>query len=309
MANEQPLIQWDERQTSRVDAETIEGRHRLHETELFTDEALVDIFDKHDRRLMYFSTMGRPGEGHDTWMNGEPGDASGAEILEAIKKGRLWLNLLRLCQNPVYAALKNRMFGEFGFETRYKTLTLLVSSPDTTVFYHVDPNQTCLLQIRGHKTLYVYPANDWSIVNPEDLERIFLREMEEELPYDPSWDARVERYPLEPGKFVLWPHNAPHRVDTGPDLNVSLSTVHYTLRAQRKEQLFRANRYFRRLFGRGFNDRRQDRLGAKLKINAFRVLNRLGAKTSRPHKMDRKFCIDASAPLGYRLYQPGVRGS
>lgn len=296
------LIEWNDGLTAKVDRETIVGEHRLHETGLFSDEKLIDIFDSHDRKLMFMSSMGGPDEGHESWINGEPGDASGEEILEAIKRGRLWLNLLRLCNNPVYASLRNEMFAQFGFEARYKTLTLLVSSPNTKVFYHLDPNQVCLLQIRGHKTLYVYPVDNWDIVNPYDLERIFLREMEEEVPYDAAWESLAQSVPMSPGKFALWPQNAPHRVDTGNDLNVSLSTVHYTLQAQRKEQLYCANRFYRRLLGRGFNGRRRDSLAGRLKIHSFRVLRKAGAKPSKPYVFDRKFCIDATAPLGYRLY-------
>ena len=194
------------------------------------------------------------------------------------------------------------LFEQFRIDVCYKTLTLLVSSPNSTVFYHVDPNQTCLLQIRGHKTLFVYPADNWDIANPDDLEQIFLREMEEELPYDPAWDALAQRVPLSPGKFALWPQNAPHRVDTGDDFNVSLSTVHYTRRAQRKEQLFSANRLYRRMFHMGFHGRDQDSPIGRAKIFSYRALRKLGVKTSRPYVFNRKFCIDATAPLGYRLY-------
>jgi hypothetical protein len=81
------------------------------------------------------------------------------------------------------------------------------------------------------------------------LEKIVLRETAEQFAFDPAWDAGAEAYDLTPGKMVTWRQNAPHRIENGPMLNVSLSIEFMTPPALMRANVIYANGVLRRRLG------------------------------------------------------------
>jgi hypothetical protein len=154
---------------------------------------------------------------------------TGAQLLEAAKSGRIWLNLRETNKYlPEYAALCDEIFADKARPMRRlcrrfkRDLGLLISSANAQVFYHLDVPLVSLWQIRGVKQVWVYPVAD-PFVSDQALERIVLRESAEQFAFEPAWDAAARQVELSPGKMVTWEQNAPHRIENGPMLNVSLS--------------------------------------------------------------------------------------
>lgn len=289
--------------------DTFVGTHHLAATGLFTDEALIAAFDSHLALNMQIATMGADPAAMGEWKLGTVEGVPGADILAAIKTGRLWLNVLHLEENPLYRDIVDQIFEDIEIPTTQRRVTLIISSPGAQVLYHVDPEQVLLMHVRGHKDLYLYPADDPSLVRVEDLERIFTGESYEELPFDPAWDKLADVHHLEPGRFALWAHNGPHRVSNGEDFNVSLSCSYYTADAKFKERVYRANRYFRQFSPVGFRDLGTAGFGPAMKVAAFRVMQKIGVK--RLQRVPRRplFVVDPAAPFGRRLFNDEVAAS
>ncbi len=230
-------------------------RHALGSTGLFSDYALAELIEKCPRENYDLLHMGAQGSKHmETWTEGEFGEASGREVIEAIKTGRLWLNLRRLHEfDPRFRELLKLMFDELGelvpdIETFKHNMSILISSPGAQVYYHADVPGQSLWQVRGAKRVYVYPP--LAPFLPEDqLERVVLGLTEEEIDYHRWFDDYAEMRVLKPGEMMHWPLNAPHRVENLDCLNVSVTTEHWTDEIRNMYAVRYGNGVLRRWFG------------------------------------------------------------
>jgi hypothetical protein len=248
------ITDWTPEKGAAFTRENLTFEHALHERPMFTDEGLADVLDRYPRGALGVFTMGQDPVAWDTWRRGMAGDLSGAQLLEAAKAGRIWLNLRAVNQHlPDYAALSDEIFADKaahapGVKTFKRDLGLLISSADAQVFYHLDVPLVSLWQIRGEKRVWVYPV-EGPYVSEETLERIVLRETAEQFGYRPEWDAGAEVHDLTPGRMVTWRQNAPHRIENGPMLNVSLSIEFMTPAALLRANVIYANGVLRRRLG------------------------------------------------------------
>jgi len=228
--------------------------HSLQERSMFRDAGLVEVLDRYPRDKLGVFTMGDDPVDWTSWRRGSADDLTGAELLDAAYRGRIWLNL-RAVNNvlPRYGDLAREIFGELeagvgGLKTFNHDVGLLISSPKAQVFYHLDVLPVTLWQLRGRKTMWVYPVAA-PYVSDEQLERIVLRETAEQFAYVPGWDQAAEVHVLDPGVMVSWPQNAPHRLVNDDCLNVSLSIEHQTPQALMRANVIYANGVLRRRMG------------------------------------------------------------
>lgn len=228
--------------------------HGLHERPMFSDAGLEELLDRYPRGKLGVFTMGEDPVAWTTWRKGAANGLSGSKLLEAAQAGRIWLNLRQANDHlPEYARLGDEIFAEKeamsrGLKTFKRDLGMLISSANAQVFYHLDVPLVSLWQLRGRKRVWVYPVAD-PYVGEETLERIVLRETAEQFTFDPAWDAGAEVHDLTPGKMVTWTQNAPHRIENGPMLNVSLSIEFMTPQALMRANVIYANGVLRRRLG------------------------------------------------------------
>lgn len=280
--------------------------HRLHESELFGDDALAKIIENSDRENYYVNTMDIDAHDVSTRREGETGDLSGKEALEAVANGHIWYLLMRPEKvDPRYGELVDRIYEEIGhkipgFKATMKKISILVSSPKVQVYYHCDvPGQT-LWQIRGSKKVYVYPNREPYLHQPS-LEKVVLNEAHEiSIPYRPEFDDDALIYDLQPGQMLHWPLNAPHRIINNDCVNVSFTTEHFTDEIRRKFIVNKANGILRHRLG--MNPRSQETDGlpywAKYGIaGAYRVS---GLQKQRRLSFNVDFTVDPNAPQGVR---------
>lgn len=234
--------------------EVLSFDHDLHRRPMFDDDGLADLLDRYPRDRLGVFTMGQDPREWRTWRRGTAGALPGKVLLEMAREGRIWLNLRAVNDHlPDYAALAGEVFGEKeaqvpGLRTMKRDLGVLISSPNAQVFYHLDVPMVSLWQIRGVKTVWAYPVAD-PYVGAEALEAIVLRETAEQFAFDPAWDAGAAKVQLTPGRMLTWPQNAPHRIENGPMLNVSLSMEFMTPAALLRANLIYANGLLRRRLG------------------------------------------------------------
>lgn len=226
-------------------------RHNAHNLPLFTDEGLEALLTRYPREDIGIYAMG---DTPDTWRRGRLGDLPPADLLQMVKDGRVWLNLRASDQKDEEVGelsrsiLKEMRAALRGFSPIKPDLGLIISSPRARVFYHLDVARVMLFHVRGHKRIYIYPRED-HFVKPADLEAVVSHKTEEEIPYSPKLDEGAAVLDLKPGEMVSWPQNAPHRVENGNDLNVSLSFEYMTPLAIARANAIYANAWLRERFG------------------------------------------------------------
>jgi hypothetical protein len=290
-------IDWPEHQC--LQDEVVRARHRLLETGLFTDEKLIEVFDRHEPEELLIYRMGDDHRRLDDFQFGGRGNLTAKELLDAVQDGKLWLNIINLTDyHEPFDSLVNDIYDELeqkvpNFRAVHRSANLLVSSPNAQVYYHADAPLNMLWHLRGEKKVWVYPGDE-RFAPREWVEMIFTRESDDDLPYDPEFDQYATAYDLRPGEMLTWPQNTPHRVENITGLNVSLTTEHYTPEAMKKRMTYLSNHYLRRWFGLPTTDVRVDGPWPLMKRIMFRLARRLPGLRETEHFEDvSRFSLDA----------------
>jgi hypothetical protein len=269
--------------------------HGLANRSMFSDRGLISLLDRYPRDKLGVFTMGKDPVDWQSWRKGSAGDLTGAQLLEAAKSGRIWLNL-RHANDYLheYATLEDEIFADkkkaSGVRTFKRDLGMLISSAKAQVFYHLDVPLVSLWQIRGQKRVWVYPVED-PYIGEEQLERIVLKETAEQFAYRPEWDEGAQVYDLTPGKMVTWAQNAPHRIENGPMLNVSLSIEFMTPAALMRANVLYANGILRKK-GKSPRIQAAPHPLALAKVAYARVAKAKGAAKEFEKKLATTFTLD-----------------
>lgn len=289
------MIDWPDDQ--ELQDQIVKVRHRLMDTQLFSNERLIELFDEHDLGELLVYRMGDDHHNLDEFQFGSRGQLDSKQLLEAVQAGHLWLNIINLTTNHErFRTLVDQIYDELeekvpGFKTVYRSANLLVSSPNAQVYYHADAPLNILWHLRGEKRVWVYP-DDEKFAPREWVEMIFTRESDDDLPYDPEFDQYAKSYELKPGEMLTWPQNTPHRVENVSGLNVSLTTEHYTPRAMKKRMTHLSNHYLRKWLRLPAKRVELDGPRAAMKRTLFRVVRRVpGFHETREYDDDAKFSL------------------
>ncbi|WP_417492809.1 hypothetical protein [Maricaulis sp.] len=288
-------------------------RHNYHEHHLFSDMALAALIERHPRELIDFCTMGDDATDHDSWRAGDPGALSGMELIEAVRKGRLWLNLrhamdLDAQYRPIFdAMLADMKRANPGFRPLVAEAGILISSPAAQVFLHSDVSETMLWHMRGVKRFRTYPPR-LPYLNRDDVEGVLHQDKTEDIAFDPAWDKDAFTLDLHPGMAINWPLHGPHRIENQSGINVSVPFEISTQQSRRQNAVLYANGILRRQFGWTPRSTATGGVGAlaklalaamvKLKIKVF------GAPQVDLPKSAKTFDIDLAAPQGFVDRQP-----
>lgn len=227
--------------------------HRLHLDPLFSLDALAQLIETYPREHYQLVQWGALAE-RASWREGELGNLSGQQVIEAVRKGRVWINLRNVPSvDKRYGALLDAIFDELtqripGFDTFSRTQGILISSPSSRTLYHADLPGQSLWQISGRKRVFVYPMSEPFVTAPQ-IEAIALSGVEASMVYEPWYDEHARIFDLEPGQMLHWPLNAPHRVDNLDCLNVSMTLEYFTESIRRHHMVTMANGIMRSKLG------------------------------------------------------------
>lgn len=276
--------------------------HDLAESGLFSEETLAEVIEEVPASHYNLTTMGYD---HDNpeWKEGHINGHKGRDVIDAIRRGRMWLNLNALQDiDRRYRDVLDQMMGDFegavdDLNTFRRSLGVLVSSPKVRVFYHADVPGQSLWQVSGRKRLYVYP-NTEPFLRPEDMEKIVLGVTEEEIPYQPWFDDHAKVFELGPGEMVHWPVNGPHQVFNEDCLNISVTTSHWTNAIRNAYAVNYANGVLRQNFG--YAPRSTQPVGASLYAKAAlaMVWKKLNLQKGKQYIREIQFKIDPADPTG-----------
>jgi hypothetical protein len=245
--------QWEPKHSALWGNQTLRLDHRLHLSPLFRRPALAQLIEKYSPHQYMLVHMGAQGE-RRLWRHGVVGDATGAQVIEAVAAGRLWINLLHVNEvDSRYGELLDRIFDEVmvrvpGYATFNRTSGILISSPRAQVYYHFDGSGQSIWQIEGTKRVYLYPPVP-PFLTPESLEHVALYRDEVGIEYEPWFDDYAAVFNLQPGQMMHWPLNSPHRIENQDCLNISMTTEYFTKDIRRKQMMNTANGILRRRLG------------------------------------------------------------
>ena len=244
---------WDETHSQLWSHQPVRLEHEMHRSPAFSMDELAKLIENYPREHYSLVKTGARGSSR-VWREGDIGDLSGRQVVEAISRGGLWLNLRNVTSvDRRYRELVDQMFAEVaahvpGFDAPTHQAGILISSPDAQVYYHADLPGQGLVQISGRKRVYLYP-NTPPFVRPEHLEDIALFDVEVDIPYEPWYDRYAQVIDLEPGQMLNWPLNAPHRVENLGTVNISMTVSYVSQDIRRAEIVNLANGMLRHRFG------------------------------------------------------------
>ena len=230
-------------------------RHNYHKSEIFSDKALEALLDNYPRNRLQCYTMGTNPENHNDWMPVHIAERSGAEIIQALQKGRFWLNLINLDQySQDYTDLIDDMYQRISSNCpRLANIkpafsALLISSPGIQVYCHVDVDANMLWHLKGRKKAWVYPHDDKRFTSQTYIEEIVAQERHENVPYEKWFDEYAFHTELQAGDVVSWPQHSPHRIEN-IDVNVSITTSYASKDSRRLIGVYGFNHHFLKKIG------------------------------------------------------------
>lgn len=248
------ITNWTAEKTASFRKKIFTFSHDLASTNLFSDEALIKLIDKHPAELTDVCTMGPATDTlyPNKLRTGDFRDCSPEELLKAAKTGKVWINLRKAMNvHPEYSVVLDQMYGDLAKNTGTKPFNanggILITSPVAKTPYHFDKTETILWHIRGPKRIFLYPIED-KFISDVSYEKAVTNMIEDDLPYDESFDKDATIIDLQEGQAVTWPLSAPHRVDNH-GFCVSVTTEFSSRESAMKNSAMIANATIRNTLG------------------------------------------------------------
>lgn len=207
---------------------------------------------------------------------------SPADTIRGIEENGSWMVLKRIEQHPDYARLLSDCLSEIEPLVRERTGGMLgqegfifISSPNSVTPFHFDPEHNILLQVRGSKTMTVFPNDDETLVSATAVEAFHMGEHHRNQPWQDDFASKGSAVTLVPGQAIYVPVKAPHWVQNGPEVSISLSITWRSEWSYREADARAFNRSLRRL---GLSPQRPGRWPAQnqAKSLAWRALRKVG---------------------------------
>lgn len=155
-----------------------------------------------------------------------------ADTIRRIETNESWMVLKFVERDPAYGALLEATLAEMLPVVSPRTgamhqleAFIFVSSPNSVTPLHFDPEHNILLQLRGSKTMTVFPQTDEEIAPGDAHERFYQGLAHRNLPWRDDYAPRGTAFALTPGDGMYVPVMAPHWVKNGPDVSISFSVT------------------------------------------------------------------------------------
>jgi hypothetical protein len=162
-------------------------------------------------------------------------------VLKFVERDPAYRELLDRCVDEVLARAEPRLPGVSG-----RAAFIFISSPRAVTPYHIDPEHNFLLQVRGWKTMNVFPESDRSLISEQELES-FYSGAHRNLVFQEHFQEKADEFRLEPGDGVHVPVTAPHWVRNGDQVSVSWSITFRSSLTARRETVYKVNHRLRAL--------------------------------------------------------------
>ncbi|HEY4303117.1 MAG TPA: cupin domain-containing protein [Gemmatimonadaceae bacterium] len=184
-----------------------------------------------------------------------------SEVFRRLEEPGSWIALYNVERDPAYAkfvqdALESvkhlidrqepGMFNAQGF--------MFISAPPSVTPFHIDRENNFWLQIRGHKTMSVWNADNRHVVSGEHVERFIVTKSLEHVKLNDAYRPFALERDFAPGDGVYFPSTAPHAttseaswVTPGDGISISIGIVFYTSVTQKHANIHAWNRVLRKI--------------------------------------------------------------
>ena len=187
------------------------------------------------------------------WKDRPGRDFSIEEAFRRIRETDAWIIIFGADRDPEIHALLEQGLAEvqgmtgipLDKEAKSSQSIIFITSPHRITEYHIDKECSLLLQIHGKKTIHVFDQKDREVLPETELERFWSVDNNAAI-YKPELQGRAISFLLEPGKAVHIPINAPHWLENGDDISVSINQ-NFEYKNEKLANIYRANYYARRM--------------------------------------------------------------
>lgn len=202
-----------------------------------------------------FLALGGESAAADSRFTSLPRERRVAGTIESLSTGHSWVKLSSAdLFDPHYRGLLERLLAELAElsglalldEITWSSLTVFLASPGVVTPYHMDHESNFLLQIAGEKDLFLFDSHDPAVLSEEDVERYYLGDFHAAR-YRADLQPRAAAYRMVPGLAAHHPPLAPHWVQNGAAVSVSVSIGFCMRRLDRRARVYQVNHYLRRL--------------------------------------------------------------
>ena len=187
------------------------------------------------------------------WSDRPGRDFSIEEAFRRIRETDAWIIIFGADRDPeINAMLKEGLAEiqdvtgiEFSRDVKSSQSIVFITSPRRISEYHIDRECSMLLQIHGKKTIHVFDQTDREVLPEQEKERFWTVDNNAAV-YKPHFQDRAKTFLLEPGKAVHIPINAPHWLENGDDISVSVNQ-NFQFNNDKIANIYRANYYLRKM--------------------------------------------------------------
>lgn len=185
----------------------------------------------------------------------QPAELSVEETLERLETSKGWIDFKSAERSREYGKVLNtcirdllRVSGrQLESSMRRKQMAIFITSPNRLSTYHMDSEVNFLLQLRGEKKISIFPKGDAEVVLETEKERFWTVDPNAAI-YKPQLRNRADVVDLRPGIGVHIPVNAPHWVQNGNNISVSVAILYHSW-PHAYANLYAANHLLRRRLG------------------------------------------------------------
>ncbi|MBI3649766.1 MAG: transcription factor [Acidobacteria bacterium] len=225
-------------------------RHHLADHPLFTLPRLVELYRSLPEGHVEYNAGNIP-VSQDPNLTPHNG-LSPEETIRRIEECQSWLVIKHVENQPGYRELLNECLDQiephseaFAPQMCKREAFIFISSPGSVTPFHMDPEYSFLLQIRGHKTISMFDGADRSILSEEDLEQ-YLSGGHRNLTFKDEFQAKAWVNELTPGQGLHVPLTTPHWVQNGNAVSVSFSIAFQSKQSEQKKIVYTTNAYLRK---------------------------------------------------------------
>ena len=183
-----------------------------------------------------------------------------SEVFRRLDETGSWIALYNIERDPAYAKFvqdalgtvkhlierqEPGMFNAQGF--------MFLSAPPSVTPFHIDRENNFWLQIRGHKNMNVWNADNRHVVSGEDVETFIVNRSLEHVKLNDAYRPFALERDFAPGDGVYFPSTAPHAttsetswVKPGDGISISIGIVFYTSVTRKHANIHAANRILRK---------------------------------------------------------------
>lgn len=180
---------------------------------------------------------------------------SAGETIRRLESCEAWMIFKAAERSAPYARVLNDCIADLlrisgralERQMRRKQMAIFVTSPRRITTYHMDSEVNFLLQLQGEKDISLFDRDDREVLPEREKERFWTCDANAAI-YKPALQSRAEVVHLRPGSGVHIPVNAPHWVQNGDEVSVSVAILYRSWNAAYVNR-YEANHFLRTRLG------------------------------------------------------------